>query len=106
MAVAHWKINTNDVIWKGRPSMALSPDWCVVCKNALESIDPLFLHCPAAFFLWSKLFRTFKLSQAVPATSFSALLQNFLRVKGRGMLLSYGIVQLRLHFGSYGLRET
>ena len=80
-AVAQQKINTNDVIQKRRSSMALSPDWCVLCKNASESINYLILHRPAAFFLCSKLVGTFNLSWAAPATSFSVLLEKILRLK-------------------------
>ena len=41
-AVAQWKINTNDVIQKRRPSMVLSPDWCVLCKNASKVLTTYF----------------------------------------------------------------
>ena len=84
MMVAQQKININDVIQKGRPSMALSLDWYVLCKIASKSIDHLFLHCPAAFFLWSNLVRTFKLGWAAPPASFSVFLEKLFRVKSRG----------------------
>ena len=34
--------NTSNVIQKRRPSIALSPDWCVWCKNTSESIATYF----------------------------------------------------------------
>ena len=39
------KLNTYDLLQKGRPSKCLSPYWCVLCKSTREDIDHLFLHC-------------------------------------------------------------
>lgn len=64
--------------------MAKFPDWCVVCKNTLENVDHLFLHCTAAHFLWSQLLKTFNLSQSAPTSCYSLLLERFSYLKGRG----------------------
>ena len=73
-SVAHRKINTNDMVQKRRPNMALFLEWCAVCKNTSENVDHLFLHCTVAYFLWSNLYKTFNLSWLAPASCYSLLL--------------------------------
>ena len=44
---AHKKVNTNDLLQLGRkPSKALSPELCILCRESGETSDHLFLHCP------------------------------------------------------------
>ena len=50
-SVAHRKINTNDMVQRRRPNMALFLYWCVVCKNASENVDHLFPQRTHAQFL-------------------------------------------------------
>ena len=83
MMVAHRKINTNDMVQRTRPNMALFPEWCVVCKNASKNVDHLFLHCNAAYFLWSNLYKTFNLSWSAPVSCYSLLLESFSCLKGQ-----------------------
>ena len=81
-SVAHRKINTNIMVQKRRPNMAIFPEWCVFYKKASENVNHLFLHCTAAYFLWSKLFKTFNLSWSAPASCYSLLLESFSCLKG------------------------
>ena len=53
--VAHKKTNTNDILQLRRPSKALSPDWCILCRRSSETIDHLFLHCPITLALWHRI---------------------------------------------------
>ena len=81
-SVAHRKINTNDMVQRRRPNMALFPEWCVVCKNASENVDHLFLHCNAAYFLWSNLYKTFNLSWSASVSCYSLLFESFSYLRG------------------------
>ena len=38
--VAHKKVNTNDMLQLRRPSKALSPDWCILCKGEWRDERP------------------------------------------------------------------
>ena len=49
------KVTTFDVLQKRRPFRSLSPNWCVLCKKNLESIDHVFLHCSFSLHIWSRL---------------------------------------------------
>lgn len=44
-------LNTNDRIQLKLSKSHIFPNWCVLCKNNSEDIDPLFLHCPITLFL-------------------------------------------------------
>lgn len=50
------KLNTMDMIQRRMPLSYWNPQWCVMCKKGGESVNHIFLHCPTANFLWSKLF--------------------------------------------------
>lgn len=39
------RINTMDVRQRRIPNMALSPHWCILCREDGESFNHLFLHC-------------------------------------------------------------
>jgi len=54
--VAHKRFNTNEMIQRRRPSLFLSPQWCIMYKRKYETTDHLFLHCPMAWWLWHRLF--------------------------------------------------
>jgi uncharacterized membrane protein len=34
-------------------------NWCVLCKNSEETVDPLLLHCPMAMEIWNFIFLAF-----------------------------------------------
>ena len=49
------KVTTFDVLQKRQPFRSLSPNWCVLCKKNLKSIDHVFLHCSFSLHIWSRL---------------------------------------------------
>ena len=73
------RINTNDMLQKRRPLMALSPNMCIMCGLDSESGAHLFLHCPSARSIWNRLFGFFGESWVCPMD-----LQQFLLIKFRG----------------------
>lgn len=40
------KMNVYEVLQRRRPNVPMAPQWCIMCKQAAESIDHLFLHYP------------------------------------------------------------
>ncbi|KAL5769129.1 hypothetical protein ACOSQ2_015912 [Xanthoceras sorbifolium] len=44
-SIAWGRVNTNDLLQKKRPGMALSPNWCIMCKRNLESSNHFCFHC-------------------------------------------------------------
>jgi hypothetical protein len=40
-----------------RKRHVLVVDWCCMCKNSVESVDHLLLHCEIASSLWNTIFR-------------------------------------------------
>ena len=65
--LASWKrVNTCDLLQIRRPYVALSPSWCILCKNENESIDHLLLHCRFAQFIWDKVRMEFEMIGAMP----------------------------------------
>lgn len=51
--VALNRVNTMDVLQRRLPFMMISPNWCVLCKNAEESLNHLFLECTFSSAIWS-----------------------------------------------------
>ena len=41
-------------------------DWCCMCKQCVESVDHLLLHCPIAYELWIMVFSLFGIHWAMP----------------------------------------
>ena len=60
------KLNTCYLLQKRRPSLYLSPQWCVLCKSNGDDIDYLFLHCPFSYFVWIKVLRAFQVQVVMP----------------------------------------
>lgn len=50
------RINTMDVLQRTRPNMALFPQWCILCKNAIESSSHIFIHCKFTSTIWNYFF--------------------------------------------------
>ncbi|KAK9266438.1 hypothetical protein L1049_007440 [Liquidambar formosana] len=72
-STAYKRTNTNDWVQRKRPSVCLSPQWCVLCKKEGESVDHLFLHCDISIALWQRLFNLANLSWVRPQHSYSLL---------------------------------
>ena len=45
------KLNTGEVLQKRKPYLVISPNWCMMCKMACESLVHHFLHCLLAILL-------------------------------------------------------
>ena len=56
------KLNTQDLLWRRKPFWSISPSWCVLCRNASESADHLFLHCYVVQKLWTIIIQKFKVA--------------------------------------------
>ena len=41
-------------------------DWRCMCKQCVESVDHLLLHCPIAYELWIMVFSLFGIHWAMP----------------------------------------
>ena len=55
--VFHGKINTCDMVQRRNPHSALSPSWCILCRNDGKTLDHLMLHCEVASILWKILLK-------------------------------------------------
>ena len=60
------KVNTNDLPQLRRPYKSLKPQWCILCKEDIEFVDHLFLHCSLIIGLWHKLFNLVNMMWASP----------------------------------------
>ena len=43
-------------------------NWCILCKDNLESIDHMFIHCPYSLEVWDLITKDWKVSWCKPAT--------------------------------------
>lgn len=66
MALVFGKLNTYHVLQKRNAYLAISPNWCLLCKMDCENLDHLFLHCSLAVELFIQVFKEFGLSLAWP----------------------------------------
>lgn len=92
--ISHRKIKTCDMVQRRQPSISLSPHLCVMCRNALErkaleSMDHLLLHCPAASSLLFQLIKEKGLCWSIPVSCNVLLCEKFRFFGGkkRGVVL-------------------
>ncbi|KAM7504425.1 hypothetical protein LguiB_003329 [Lonicera macranthoides] len=60
------KVNTCDMIQSRRPFMYLSPSWCILCKQAIQNVDHILLHCSFVNDVWVRIFYMFGLVGCFP----------------------------------------
>ena len=72
--MAAWRrVNTCDVLQSRRPNRALSPSWCILCRQDAESVDHLIIRCRFSQIIWDKIKWELHLISALP-NSWHALL--------------------------------
>ena len=55
-----------DMLQCRRPHMALSPNWCVLCKKEEESLNHLFLYCDYSRAIWNYFLANLNCSWVMP----------------------------------------
>ena len=58
--------STRDILQKRRPNLAISPSWCILCKQKGENIDHIILHCNYSSYMWNKVGEEFGIIGAKP----------------------------------------
>lgn len=69
-------LNTNDRVQRKNPQFAVSPNWCVMCRKDVESIDHLLFHCMVARSLWLKVLGEVGLTWVFPARCRDLMLES------------------------------
>lgn len=66
-------LNTHEKLQRRIPYMAISPHWCALCKQSIESIGHVFVSCDIANSFWSKILPLFDWLVALPSDMHSLL---------------------------------
>lgn len=97
------RMNTLDMVQR-RPSMTLSPNWCVLCNANRKSANHIFIHCAYAKNIWNYFMERLHRSWVMPKKIMELLCQ----WTSWGMSLhgrSFGNVWFTIYYKEYGKRE-
>ena len=86
------KLNTHDLLQRRHPFLSTSPSWCVTCRYANESVNYLFLLCPVAQRIWTKIIQKFKVSWVIPQDINHLILGEFMLRRDRRIKLLWSLV--------------
>lgn len=96
------RVNTNDLLQIRWPHKALSPNVCVLCFKDAETHIHLFLHCPVAREMWSRLLAYSGEHWVVPQQVDNFLIWECWALARLETTQGYGIVHFSLCFGVCG----
>ncbi|XP_073035927.1 uncharacterized protein [Primulina eburnea] len=83
--VALGKLQTCDVVQKRMPGLAVSPQWCTLCKKSDETQDHILLHCSFTTRIWAQVMQHLGFEWVFPRRSQDMLIIEPGFIKGKSM---------------------